>query len=633
VNDWAQPRLHGDQPSGRHIVCFLASRPEFAGIGRATAQKLWNTFREELYRLLANGDVDRLAALLPRTQAEIVCDAWRNQQALADAVVFFDEIGIDNRLARKAIDFWGNEAVSKLRENPYRLLTICSWTQVDRFASLLGFPQDDLRRLVGAVETALYDRLDEKHTATPQEEVIRRVKRLLGASPETAARALAAAVDEGAALPSPAGYQPAGAAYIERYIESRFRASLEGSQRQLDLPLGPGAKTDFQKVLDKFLASYNARAAHCLTQEQEAAVRMVMSRRVSILTGGAGVGKTTCLRAINEVARTFGLHVWQLALAGRAAQRVADSTGQPAQTIASWLLDAAKGRARCGPHTLIIVDEASMLDLPTLYRLLFHFHEDTRLLLVGDVAQLPPIGFGLTLHRLVQSSEIPQVELTRVLRADETTGIPLVSRAVSDGNMPSLLPYEVGMLGCSFVASRQEDIIGAIERICDDLHGEDVQIIGATYAGRAGIDAINTYFHRYNAHARPRLLRFAVGDPVIWTKNDYERGLWNGSIGLVVAVEGARLTVRFDGEAFDLCGDELKDLDLAYAISCHKAQGSEWGSVIVPIVPSRLLDRALLYTALTRAKQRAILIGDYALLERTVICPPVSLSRDVALCI
>ncbi len=218
------------------------------------------------------------------------------------------------------------------------------------------------------------------------------------------------------------------------------------------------------------------------------------------------------------------------------------------------------------------------------------------------------------------------------MRADEATGIPAVSRAVRDGVLPRLPAYETGRLGCSVIGCRQDEIIGAIERVRDDLRDEDVQVVGSTYAGPAGIASINTYFHRYNAHGSPRLRRFSEGDPVIWTKNDYERGLWNGSMGHVLTVAGDQLTARLDGQTFQFMAEDLPaQMDLAYAISTHKAQGSQWGTVVVPLSPGRLFDRALLYTALTRAERRVVLVGDLRLLERVVTQPPASLARDVAL--
>jgi len=613
-------------PRGRNIMRFLADRPEFAGVGSATAQRLWDAFGEDLHQVLSRGDADALSAVLPRTQAEVVCDAWNELRAVADAVVFLDGVGIDDRLARKAVDLWGEAAVEKLRENPYRLLTICPWTHVDRAARSLGVAPDDPRRQVAAIEAALYDRLDEKHTVTVEDEVLRRAMRSLGVPRAAAQEALASAVAEGAAIPCAAGYQPAGAAYAERYIEQRLRAILGASGRELDMLT---AAWD----VGAFLTRHDAPAAYPLTDEQRAAVGMAVSRRLSLLVGGAGVGKTTCLRAINGAARESGLQVHQLALAGRAAQRMASATGQPAHTIASWLGKLARGAVHVAADALVIVDEASMVDLPTLYRLLFHLRDEARLLLVGDVAQLPPIGYGLTLHRLVRSPSIPKVELTRVLRAEEATGIPLVSRAVRDGHMPSLPAYEADRPGCAFIECGLGEVVEMLELLRDDAGGGEAQIIAAAYLGPAGIDAINTHFHRYNAHGRRRTGRFAEGDPVIWTRNDYDRGLWNGSMGVVLDADGERVTARLDGMVVELARDELGQIDLAYAISCHKAQGSQWDTVFVPLAPSRLLDRALLYTAVTRARLRVVLVGSRSLLEQTVEQYPTSLARDVALAV
>lgn len=615
-------------PPGRNIVRFLAARPEFAGIGLATAQKLWDAFGVNLHCILDGGQVAQLATVLPWTQAEIVCDAWRNQRAVIEVVAFFDRHGINFSSARKALELWGEDAVEKFREDPYRLLTICTWAEVDQAASSLGVLPDDPRRQVAAIEAALYDRLDRKHTVTSKDAVVRHAQSLLGSTAEAAKQALGVAIDAGAAIPCSRGYQPAGAAYAERFIESRIRVALDCAGKRCDLLV----QLPTPALLSAFFEGFNSRALHPLTVEQERAVAMALSNRFSILTGGAGVGKTTTLKAINEAAADFGVHVHQIALAGRAAQRMSVATGRPAQTIASWLWKCLQGRSETGAHTLVVVDEASMLDLPTLYRILFHLHEDASLLLVGDVAQLAPIGYGLTLHRLATSPRIPQVELTRIMRADEATGIPTVSRAVRNGCPPRLPVYKRGRAGCSLLPCRQDEIVEAIEQVRDESHGEDVQVVGTTYTGPAGIDAINTYFHRYNAHGRARLRRFTAGDPIISTKNDYERGLWNGSMGHVLAVYEDRMTARLEGKVHEFMDKELTDrIDLAYAISTHRAQGSQWGTIIIPLSPSRLFDRALLYTALTRAERRVVLIGDLQLFERTVRQPPSSLAREVAL--
>ncbi len=612
-------------PRGKYIVEFLASRPEFAGVGKATAARLWKHFGADLYAVLGGGDIDRLAEVLDRNQAAIVAQAWANQIALADCVVFFDENGIDPKVARKAVDFWGSDALTKIRDNPYRLLTVCSWGQVDRVASVLGIPAADPRRQVAAVESVLYDRLDRKHTWCSHRELVVQTAKRLSVSIDSAERALAAAVGDRAALPIAGGYQPAGGAYMERFIESRIEEHIAAVDES-DLFLDGITAQDVARFLDGFdpLGS--------LTGEQREAVMMAIGHRFSLLIGGAGVGKTTALKAVNAAARNFGMKVYQLAIAGRAAKRISEATGQHAQTVASWLKGTADGRLELGRHTLVIIDEASMLDLPTLYRILFHLPKEARCLLVGDTAQLPPIGFGLTLHRLVEETRIPQTELTRILRAAESTGIPQVSVAIRGGTLPHLPAYSSRRGGCSFIRANGRKVIHAIEDVLHDLRGEEVQVLGSVYAGPAGIDAINAYFHAERvATGAPSMNGFADGDPCIWTVNDYDRNLWNGSMGRVVRLDGNTLVVEFEGEKHRIGPNEVERLALAYCISVHKAQGSQFKNVIMSVQPSANMDRAMIYTAVTRATDRVILIGIEPDLVSSVVPYPRSLDRNVAL--
>ncbi|WP_370035628.1 AAA family ATPase [Sinorhizobium fredii] len=612
-------------PRGRHIVEFIASRPEFVGVGKATAARLWERFGSDLYAILGDGDVDRLSELLDRNQAAIVIEAWRNQQALADCVVFFDEHGIEPAISRKAVDFWGHEAVQKMRDNPYRLLTVCTWPQVDRVATALGFRKDDPRRLVAAVESVLYDRLDRKHTWCGGLVLVGLVAKRLSTTTDHASAAVELAVADGAAIPIEGGFQPAGAAYMERFIEARVDGHLRRlSDRDLFLD---GIRSE---DITAFLAAFDP--SRSLTDEQRKAVGMAMQNAFSLLIGGAGVGKTTALRAINAGARHFGMSVYQLAIAGRAAGRIAEATGQPAQTVASWLKGVADGRIELGRHTLVIIDEASMLDLPTIYRILFHLPEDARCLLVGDTAQLPPIGFGLTLHRLVFEDRIAKTELTRILRASPESGIPEVSLAIRQGQVPKIPAYNNERCGCSFAAASEDRIVETIEDILHDLGDAEVQVVAAVYAGPAGIDAINAYFHGLRKGAGFRALHgFAEGDPCIWTVNDYDRHLWNGSMGMVAGFDSDNVIAEFDGARHRIASDEIQKLSLAYCISVHKAQGSQFRNVVMPVLPTANMDRAMIYTAVTRAIDRVVLVGSEAGFGRGVRPHPRSLGREVAL--
>lgn len=258
-----------------------------------------------------------------------------------------------------------------------------------------------------------------------------------------------------------------------------------------------------------------------------------------------------------------------------------------------------------------------------------------RVLLVGDPGQLPPIGFGLVLHALIERPEIPSVALVRVHRQSEATGIPSVAKAARACAMPEFL--DRAQSGTQGVA-----LIGKDEVTADDLvdvvaelggFSDDVRILCAVKAGPAGMEALNARFHEIFAVGKRRhpTRRFAEGEPVMFLKNDYRRNLRNGSLGRIAAIDGDRLVVDFDGDEQEMAGYTLEDLTLAYAITVHKAQGSAFRRVIMPVQTTRLLDRSLVYTAITRAVDLAVLIGNRDVLKRALERPPHTDRRETAL--
>jgi exodeoxyribonuclease V alpha subunit len=254
-----------------------------------------------------------------------------------------------------------------------------------------------------------------------------------------------------------------------------------------------------------------------------------------------------------------------------------------------------------------------MLDLPTMYRILRSLPDGCRLLLVGDPGQLPPIQFGLVLHALVERTEIPSVELTRVYRQTEATGIPAVAGAIRCGRLPSLPDTVDATSGGVALIPTAEVSTDQIVDVVADLGGfsEDLRIVCAVKAGPAGTEALNARFHDIFAVGKRRhpTRRLAEGEPVMFLKNDYQAGLRNGSLGRVTAIEEGKVTADFDGTEVELSGYGLDDLALAYAITVHKAQGSSFRKVVIPIQKTRLLDRSLVYTAITRATDLAVMVG------------------------
>ncbi|MBR0910168.1 AAA family ATPase [Bradyrhizobium japonicum] len=592
--------------SGDTIVRHLAEDPAFEGIGYATAAKLWAAFGAELYALLGNGDVDSLSEVLSEDRAERLALAWKEKLAEGDVVVWLDEHGFERRLAKKIIRLWGAEAAAKLRDQPYAMMALADWPVVDAAGGRMGIAADDPRRLVAAVEAVLYERLDQHHTWIGERDLVAAVGKLLKCSPARAGEAVVAAVAEKAAIPIASGFQAAGAHMMERYVADRIREMLtEPAMGDLIA----------REVSDAELAAWLDRQdmGVALDDEQREAVRIAVQERFGIVRGGAGVGKTTVLRAVARACAAFGRSIHMMALAGRAAVRIGEATGFPASTIAAFLKGVEARQIALGPESLVVIDEASMLDLPTMYRILRALPDGCRLLLVGDPGQLPPIQFGLVLHALVERPEIPSVVLTRVYRQTEATGIPAVAGAIRSGRLPSL-PDKVDTTssGVALIPSG-EVTTDQIVDVVADLGGfsEDLRIVCAVKAGPAGSEALNARFHDIFAVGRRRhpTRRLAEGEPVMFLKNDYQQGLRNGSLGRITAIEEQKVTVDFDGTEVDLTGYGLEELTLAYAITVHKAQGSSFKRVVIPIQKTRLLDRSLVYTAITRATDLAVMVG------------------------
>lgn len=621
---------HADRPSGKLLVNYLAHGPALkgTGIGLRKAERLWDAFGEELYSILSRKDVSKLSLVLTEETALKLAAAWKDTGEEVDVVRFLARHGFDLRLANRVRDVWPGNAVEKLQENPYRMLAFASWKKVDAISESLGVRKDDPRRLVASVEAILYKRLDAKHTLTPHDLVVRGVSAALGGSNKMlAVTAVERAVGEYAVVPLEDGYQPRGAAFMEKFVADRFRMMLSAPENRQ-----PGLFSDkLGDVVAESIMGFEESHGGTLNVEQRAGIEMAVGNRLSVLTGGAGVGKTTVLRIVNEVCERVGTPVIQMALSGRAAQRLREATGRDALTIARFLHQAGAGKLDLGGEPLLLIDEASMLDLPLTYGIVRAVPERTRLLLVGDSYQLPPIGFGLVFHVLNKSRSVPKVELVHVHRQALSSGIPQIASDVRRGIPPQLPAFAGAEPGVSFVEADAYRMMDGIDHVMAGLKDcEDVQILGATKHGNCGVVNINATFHAINSAGRKSVAgwSFAEGDPVIYLRNDYERELWNGSLGRIDAVNvgggqtpNTSLSCTFDGAAHTV---EVKDFDkiaLAYAITVHKAQGSQFERVVVPIIKSRLLDRTLIYTALTRGVEQVVFVGDRTAFNNAIRSP------------
>jgi len=634
------------QLSGEHIVSFMAESEDYQGIGLVKARKLWDTFGKSLYGFLDRGDATTLARVLGEDRAKQVIAAWATN---GDTRTFqwLQKNGFEVSVGRKDVSYFGWEAREKLEEDPYRLLSFCAkWAQVDKIArDVFAVEETDPRRLQGAVEEALYRVFADGHTRIPIPALVSRLESVLDCPcREMVREALENGLANGSFIIGANGnVHPIGAWIMESTVARAMAARLAVAS---NLPLLHATH------VEAIVAAYELGEGITLNVEQRLAIHTSAANALSLIVGGAGVGKTTVLKALYKVYDASRTRIFQVALAGRAAKRMLEATGRPASTIASFLKTTKEDdlAGRC----VVVIDEASMVDIITMSRLCEMLPPHVRIVLAGDTGQLMPVGPGLVLHALAKVPAIPKVELKVVKRYSGQ--IALAAQAVRDGIWPELTSDAYSPI--SFIPCAAPAIADLVVGLyADDV--ENTQVLSARKNSVDGTKAINTLCqNRFTRYGRPLLVYlddfhsmagtgFYLGDQLMCTRNLWDWGLQNGSLGRLVEIEDTpRLLTNFegrelghavgwvlwdDGERRPILESMLDDLELGNAVTVHKAQGSQWARVIVVLTGSRMLDRTLIYTAMTRAQSQVILVGDPVAAQRAVEGLPRANTRMVGL--
>lgn len=649
------------RPSGEHIVTLLAHSKAFTGIGSVKARRLWDHFGQELYKILDHGLTSRLEEVLSFEAAQRLEHEWR-MWGDSFTVQWLQSKGLPVKLGKKVMEFFTPHAAQKIEEDPYRLISFAAdWETTDRLArETFGIREDDPRRLAGAAEEALYAAFDAGHTWVSQAELHARLGHLLrmgvlGATSKTEvlehcvrqAQANGSLVRTENKTSHGQRLHASGPYLMESAVAQAIATRISGNQ-----PLLNAAS------LDAVVQRYQTQTGLRLEPSQRQAIELANGHAFAVITGGAGTGKTTVLRGIFAVYQAAGWHIYPMALSGRAARRIGEATGEAASTIAGFL--ARFDATEAPQHAVVVIDEASMLDLPSAYRLLRHLPPAWRFVLVGDPNQLPPVGPGLLLHELAHKDNqaVPRVELQKVQRYGGA--IAAAAHDILMGRWPQLSSdprCDIAAIECP-LPQINATVLELLRQ--DPLN---TQILSATRSTvHGGVKAINTLcltaLHGHNQelvcwnteHECVQGLGLRVGSPVICLVNDWEKNLQNGSLGVVVsasqppsvgtdgAVDVADVPgtcyghIRWDdGITRPITAEMLPNLELAYAITVHKSQGSQFKRVIIPVRRSRLLDRNLLYTAITRAQTQVILVGDMAAAQAAVEAPPHASLRQVAL--
>ncbi|AXG77962.1 SF1B family DNA helicase RecD2 [Streptomyces paludis] len=612
------------------------------GIGPVMADRITTHFGVDTLDIIEQ-EPKRLVEVpgLGPKRTKMIAAAWEEQKAIKEVMVFLQGVGVSTSIAVRIYKKYGDGSISVVKNEPYRLAADVwgiGFLTADRIAQAVGIPHDSPERVKAGLQYALSQSTDQGHCFLPEDQLIRDAGKLLQVDTGLIIECLAelAAEDEGVVkekVPGPDGGEPVTAVYLVPF--HRAELSLSGQVLRL-LRTGEDRMPAFRDVAwDKALTWLAGRTGAELAPEQREAVRLALTEKVAVLTGGPGCGKSFTVRSIVELARAKKAKVVLAAPTGRAAKRLSELTGAEASTVHRLLElrpggDAAYDRDRPLDADLVVVDEASMLDLLLANKLVKAVAPGAHLLLVGDVDQLPSVGAGEVLRDLLaEGGPVPRVRLTRIFRQAQQSGVVTNAHRINSG----VPPLTQGLADFfHFVEDETEDagrvtVEVAAHRIPAKFGLDprrDVQVLAPMHRGPAGAGALNGLLQQAITPGRPDLPEkrlggrvFRVGDKVTQIRNNYEKGengVFNGTVGVVTALnlDDQRLTVLTDeDEEVPYDFDELDELAHAYAMTIHRSQGSEYPAVVIPVTSGAwmMLQRNLLYTAVTRAKKLVVLVG------------------------
>jgi len=556
--------------------------------------------------------------------------SWAEHQDIRDLIIFLQEHGVSTNLATKIYRQYGDRSFTVLRTNPYQLcLDIwgIGFKTADQIALKLGMDPGSIERVKAYILYILEKDNEQGHIFSFLAEVREKCAADLEAAPEKADRALDGLLKEKRVVREELGADTA--IYLPFYYQAQ-----EGVARAIhalaDFPCRP---PEFD--LDQAIAKTEKDLGLAFSSLQKRAVRESFEKKILVITGGPGTGKTTIVRAIVDIFGKWGRDVLLAAPTGRAARRLAETTGRDARTIHRVLeFQPKKGTFKKNERNplrgeALILDEVSMVDLPLMYHLLKAVPAPMRLILVGDKDQLPSVGPGTMLQDIIESGTVDVVRLEEIFRQDKESCIVLNAHRINQGQSLVYPPREDEAADFFFVRKDDEKkAFDTIMKLCSwsvprklglSPLSPQIQVISPMYKGLVGVDNLNIELQKLlNPHGEGLRIgahEYRPHDKVMQLRNDYEKDVYNGDIGTVLHVDKAkfRLFVDYEGRTVSYEKDETNDVALAYAVSVHKAQGSEYQAVIMPLMTQHfiMLQRNLFYTALTRAKKLSVIVGSF----------------------
>jgi exodeoxyribonuclease V alpha subunit len=602
------------------------------GIGPVMAQRLVAKFGEETLEVIGH-DIERLREVdgIADKRIEMIKKAWEEQKEIRDVMVFLQGYGVSPAYATKIFKQYGREAIAVVRENPYRLAEEVfgiGFLTADKIAEKLGIPKDSPLRAKAGIQYVLHQLSDEGHTFYPFKPLMTECSKILGIEEAALPEAFQAAASERKIVIEETADSAAGdrvvyltPLHVAEVGIARLLNTLLASPKQLQLMDREGALQSAQKDLSITLADQQLRA-----------VLEALDRKVMVITGGPGTGKTTIIRAITHVYAKSGQKIVLAAPTGRAAKRMFEATGREAKTIHRLLEFSPKiGRFKRDEQEpldadLVVIDETSMVDTALMYNLLKAIPQKATLILVGDVDQLPSVGPGNVIRDIIDSSVVPTIRFNEIFRQARQSMIIVNAHRVNNGQMPSFdgqreAPTDFYFLEVEEPEKALQRIIALCKEKIPARFGyntlNDIQVLTPMHKGTVGASNLNAELQRELNPSKDEIARagrtFKKGDKVMQIRNNYDKDVYNGDIGRIAAIdrEEQEISVNFDGRLVTYDFSELDELVLAYATSIHKAQGSEYPVVVIPILIQHfiLLQRNLLYTGITRGKKLVVIIG------------------------